>query len=245
MKFRSGIEEKNIIVKCGADKYLPFALVFGFYVILFGTISPGGGFQGGVCVASAVLLLYLGYGYDVVKRVIRAEVLRVNEAIGASLYILLGLAGLVYGANFCTNIFSSSGEVGDIFSGGTITFMGYAVGFKVLCGIGFLLLMMLGLLAPGEGEAEGSIAAAPAGEGSAETVAAVSESGTEPSTPSEAVTGEGAAGKEAAGGQEAEKKMPKAEAAGPVTASGAETAGAKAPASPDPEQKNEKKEAEP
>ncbi len=229
MKFRSGIEEKNIIVKCGADKYLPFALVFGFYVILFGTISPGGGFQGGVCVASAVLLLYLGYGYDVVKRVIRAEVLRVNEAIGASLYILLGLAGLVYGANFCTNIFSSSGEVGDIFSGGTITFMGYAVGFKVLCGIGFLLLMMLGLLAPGAGEAEGSIAAAPAGEGGAETAAgetametaaAADDSGTELSAPAEAVTGTDASGGKKAGAD-----------AGTV--------------SPEPEQKNEKKEAEP
>ena len=52
MKFKDGIKERNIIIKCGADKFLPFALTFGLYIILFGTISPGGGFQGGVCVAS-------------------------------------------------------------------------------------------------------------------------------------------------------------------------------------------------
>ena len=46
MKLKSGIQEKNIILKCGADALLPFAIVFGIYVILFGTVSPGGGFQG-------------------------------------------------------------------------------------------------------------------------------------------------------------------------------------------------------
>ena len=51
MKLKSGIQEKNIILKCGADALLPFAIVFGIYVILFGTVSPGGGFQGGVIVA--------------------------------------------------------------------------------------------------------------------------------------------------------------------------------------------------
>ena len=64
MKFKDGIKERNIIVKCGADMFLPFALLFGIYIILFGTVSPGGGFQGGVMVASAALLLYLGYGYN-------------------------------------------------------------------------------------------------------------------------------------------------------------------------------------
>ena len=56
MKFKNGITEKQIIVRCAADKILPFSLVFGIYIILFGTISPGGGFQGGVLVASGALL---------------------------------------------------------------------------------------------------------------------------------------------------------------------------------------------
>ncbi len=154
MKFKNGLKERNIVVKCAADKFLPFALVFGIYIILFGTVSPGGGFQGGVIVASGALLLFLGYGYQTATKAINMEVLRVNESCGATLYVFLGLAGIIVGANFARNIFYNIGEVGDLISAGTITFMGYAVGYKVLTGVSFLLLLMLGLLAPGADDDE-------------------------------------------------------------------------------------------
>lgn len=154
MKFKNGITEKNVIVKCGADMFLPFAIVFGIYIILFGTVSPGGGFQGGVMVASAVILLYLGYNYQTAKSAINTEVLRVGEASGAILYVIFGLCGLFVGANFCRNIFFDNGAVGDLISAGTITYMGYSVGFKVLTGVGFLLMLLLSLLAPGSDDEE-------------------------------------------------------------------------------------------
>lgn len=154
MKFKKGITERNIVVKCGADSFLPFAVVFGIYIILFGTVSPGGGFQGGVITASAALLLYLGYNYNIAIRAINPEVLRVNEALGATLYVIFGLCGIFAGFNFCRNIFFDIGNVGDLISAGTITFMGYSVGYKVMCGVGFLLLLMLGLLAPGADDYE-------------------------------------------------------------------------------------------
>ena len=157
MKFKNGIKEKSVIVKCGADMMLPFAVVFGIYIILFGTVSPGGGFQGGVMVASAALLLYLAYGYKGAKDAINTEVLRVSEALGATLYVIFALCGLFVGANFCRNIFFDNGAVGDLISAGTITFMGYSVGFKVLTGVGFLLLLMLGLLAPDTDEEEDEV----------------------------------------------------------------------------------------
>ena len=148
MKFKNGITEKNIVVKCGADKILPFSLVFGIYIILFGTISPGGGFQGGVIAASGILLLYIGYGYSTASKAVKQEVLRVCEPIGAVLYVILGLCGIVLGTVFCRNVFFANGKIGDLVSAGNITFMGWTVGFKVLTGIGFLILLMLALLAP-------------------------------------------------------------------------------------------------
>lgn len=148
MKFKKGITEKNVIVKCAADKILPFSLVFGIYIILFGTISPGGGFQGGVICASAVLLLYIGHGYATASDAVKMEVLRVCEPIGATLYVILGLCGIVLGSVFCRNIFFNNGNIGDLVSAGNVTYMGWTVGFKVLTGIGFLILLMLGLLAP-------------------------------------------------------------------------------------------------
>ena len=147
MKFKSNIQGKEVIVRCAADKFLPFALVFGLYVILFGTVSPGGGFQGGVIVSSACLLIYLGHGYKTTAGAVNGEVLRVNEAIGAAFYVILGMIGILLGANFARNVFYDIGKVGDLISAGTITFMSYTVGYKVLTGVGFLLLMMLGMLA--------------------------------------------------------------------------------------------------
>lgn len=148
MHFKDGIHEKNIIVRCAADRLLPFALTFGIYIIIYGTISPGGGFQGGVTVASAILFLYLAYGYNETALEVNPEVLRINEAIGASIYVILGLAGILTGMNFCRNWLYDIGAVGDVISAGTVTFMGYTVGYKVLTGVGFLLILMLGLLGP-------------------------------------------------------------------------------------------------
>lgn len=148
MKYKNGIQPRNVIIKCGADSMLPFCVVFGIYIILFGTVSPGGGFQGGVIAASACLLLYLAYGYKTASEAINMEILRVNEALGAILYTALGMCGIILGVRFCQNVFFDSSAVGEMLSAGTITFMSFTVGYKVLTGVGFLLLLMLALLAP-------------------------------------------------------------------------------------------------
>lgn len=140
------IENSDLIVRCLADTFTPLALVLGFYVILHGNISPGGGFQGGVLVSSCVLLLYLGYGYKGASSVLNAEVMHVGEAISAVCYVVFALLGIFFGFNFCRNVFWNSGNAGELWSSGTIALMNYDVGFKVLTGIGFLLLMVIGLL---------------------------------------------------------------------------------------------------
>ncbi|HBR07297.1 MAG TPA: cation:proton antiporter [Clostridiales bacterium] len=140
-------DNSDLIVKCLADKFLPLSLVLGLYVILHGNISPGGGFQGGVLVSSAVLLLYLAYGYKGAAATISGKILHKGEAFGAICYIVFAMLGIFYGFNFCRNVLFSRGEIGDIWSSGTIALMNYAVGLKVLTGVGFLLMLVIGLLA--------------------------------------------------------------------------------------------------
>lgn len=60
---RSLPREKEEIPKNDSDTILavsrilyPFMLLFGFYIIIFGDLSPGGGFQGGVILATARLI---------------------------------------------------------------------------------------------------------------------------------------------------------------------------------------------
>lgn len=145
---KKNVKVKNIIVKCAADVFAPIGLVLGLYIILHGHLSPGGGFQGGVLVASAVIMLYLGYGYETAKKTFSIEMLRKNEAIGAIMYSFFALIGIIFGANFCRNVFFNVGNPGDLYSSGTIFWMNFSVGYKVLTGVGFLILLMVGLLAP-------------------------------------------------------------------------------------------------
>ena len=137
---------KRIIQRCGCDKILPLTLVYIFYLILHGHLSPGGGFQGGGLMVAVVILIYLGHGYDVTLKSLRPGFLHHSEGFLSFLYIIAALLGVVYLGNFCQNVFSDIGNIGDLFSTGTIFIMDTIVGFKVITGVGVLAISMLGLL---------------------------------------------------------------------------------------------------
>ena len=105
-----------------------------------------------------MLLLYLGYGFRGVATAINMERMHKLEAVGAIAYVLFAMLGIFAGYNFCRNILWNSGEIGDLWSAGTISLMNYSVGFKVLTGVGFLLLLIIALLSTGdEHEDDGTI----------------------------------------------------------------------------------------
>ena len=137
---------KNIIPACGADTVLPFALVYLFYIIFHGHLSPGGGFQGGVLMVGAVVLLYLGHGYKTTTRALSLHFMHHAEGAVSILYICFAMIGVAYAGNFCYNALSDLGNIGDLWSSGTIFLMNSAVGIKVLTGVGVLALSMVGLL---------------------------------------------------------------------------------------------------
>jgi multicomponent Na+:H+ antiporter subunit B len=92
-------------------------VLFGLYIALHAMTTPGGGFQGGVIIASGTLLVFLGEGYRSWRRVVRSEVLDACEGTGAALYALCGFASMLAGAPFLTN-FLPLGTAKDVFSGG-------------------------------------------------------------------------------------------------------------------------------
>jgi multicomponent Na+:H+ antiporter subunit B len=112
--------------------------VFGIYIVTHGQLTPGGGFQGGVILATAPLLIYLAGEFSTFKRVAPHLLIEIAEAIGAGGYALVGIAGLLAGMPFLTNVLPL-GNVGDVFSGGTVLWINLAVGLEV--GAGFLVLM--------------------------------------------------------------------------------------------------------
>ena len=56
------------IVRTMTTLIFGFIMVYGFYVIAHGHLSPGGGFQGGAIVASAFALLLVTYGTDHIQK---------------------------------------------------------------------------------------------------------------------------------------------------------------------------------
>lgn len=137
---------KRVIQRCGCDTILPLTLVYIFYIILHGHLSPGGGFQGGVLMVAAVLLIYLGHGYEKTTKALSLGFMHDFEGFTSVIYIALAMVGVCYGANFCMNVFAGYGKIGELLSSGTIFLMNVTVGAKVLAGVSVLVLSMLGLL---------------------------------------------------------------------------------------------------
>ncbi len=140
------LKKKYVISSCGCDIIMPFALVYLFYIILHGHLSPGGGFQGGVLMVGVFTMMYLGYGYEKTMNSLSVNGLHAGEGWASIFYVLVAMLGICFAGNFCQNVLFKSGEIGDLWSSGTIFLMNAAVGVKVLTGVGVLALYMFAII---------------------------------------------------------------------------------------------------
>lgn len=111
-----------------------FTVVFGLYVCTHGQLSPGGGFAGGVILATAVILVYVAVNPKAFQRLASHAATEVLEALGAGSYALIGLVPLLYGRALLTNVLPL-GKTGDVFSSGTIGLISTCVGVEVTAAI--------------------------------------------------------------------------------------------------------------
>jgi multicomponent Na+:H+ antiporter subunit B len=108
------------------------ALLIGLWLMAFGYVTPGGGFQGGVLFAGALLLLYLVGSHRDYHPFRDERVLDPLEALGVGGYVVVGLAALVSGTAFLTNLFGI-GTAGTLRSGGSIALLNWASAIAVSC----------------------------------------------------------------------------------------------------------------
>ncbi|MDQ8202064.1 MnhB domain-containing protein [Pelagicoccus sp. SDUM812003] len=74
--------------------------VFALYVVFHGHYSPGGGFQGGALLASAVILLRIGEGREASQGDLASGSALGIGAIGAWIFGGVGLIGMFFGGKF-------------------------------------------------------------------------------------------------------------------------------------------------
>jgi multicomponent Na+:H+ antiporter subunit B len=117
-------------------------VVLGLYIVAHGAITPGGGFQGGVILAGALLLVYAAGQTVAVHHVRPVSLVEVAEAVGAGAYVLIGLGGLIAAGAVLTN-WLPHGTAGDLLSGGTVPLLNLAVGLEVAGGVTLILTELL------------------------------------------------------------------------------------------------------
>jgi len=137
----------TIIVKSVSSWVKVLIFVFGIYIILFGHLTPGGGFAGGVILASSYILLMLAYGRKTVEGALPLKAASKLDCIGALLFTAIGISGLFFGGSFFANFLHQKyfpGEPLSLISSGTIPLSNIAIGLKVGASL-FLVILMLSI----------------------------------------------------------------------------------------------------
>lgn len=144
------------IVKTMSSITFPLIVIFGFYIIAHGHLTPGGGFQGGAVVASGFAMILIAYGSFWTVKKVKEKHLSILESFGAVAFIGLGFLGLIFGSVFflnfmanTTNFFGLFGSqvpylstIANINTAGVLPLMNFAVGLKVIAGLFAIVLVM-------------------------------------------------------------------------------------------------------
>jgi len=118
--------QPSLILRVSAKILFPFLILFGAYIFIHGHLTPGGGFQGGAIIASAVLFLYLG---STDKR-LPGHFIEYLESLSGLAFIGIGLTGIVI-SNIFLNNFLPKGVLYNLFSAGIIPILYIIIGIKV------------------------------------------------------------------------------------------------------------------
>jgi len=130
------------IIRTIVQKLFPFIVLFGLYLISHGHLSPGGGFQGGVVVGTAIILLALSYGIEKTEKKFENRRLSILEKLGILTFIFLGFLGIFLGPSFLGN-FLPLGKSGQIASGGLMLLFNIAIGIEVAAGVSIIFYALV------------------------------------------------------------------------------------------------------
>jgi multicomponent Na+:H+ antiporter subunit B len=118
--------DAGFILRTSTDALFPLLLTVGFYVILYGHLTPGGGFQGGVILAAAFFLSVLGRPRTTLDHGLIVFI----EGFAGAAFIAVGLWALFTEGAFLKPMLSP-GTMGDLISAGTLPLLSLPLGLKV------------------------------------------------------------------------------------------------------------------
>ena len=130
-------------------------VLLGWWLASHAQTNPSGGFQGGVILASAFMLIYLSGEFLAFRRLSPVALLDGAEALGAGAFVAAGLAAVAQGLPYLDNFLPLGQVPGAVSSSGTIALISFFVGIEVAAAfvliIGELLEQTLLVRAGGRG----------------------------------------------------------------------------------------------
>ena len=105
--------------------------VLGWWLASHAQTNPSGGFQGGVVLASAFILIYLAGEFLTFKKLSPVALLDAVEAIGAGGFAAIGLAAIAMNLPYLYNYLPLGQYPGAVSSSGTIALISFFVGIEV------------------------------------------------------------------------------------------------------------------
>lgn len=141
------MKQKTDILDVATRKLAPYMFLFGLYLVSFGDVSPGGGFQGGVVISSGLILLAIGKDFSVVETLFPLTRLSATEAVAFLGLLALGSVGAVTAGGFLADFMpgAAAAEGGGLLPGVRFIFvLNLLIGVKVAAGVSLIFLYLFG-----------------------------------------------------------------------------------------------------
>lgn len=137
-KVRKKVLDQSFILKTGSRLLFPLMFLFGIYIIVHGHLTPGGGFPGGVIIATGFFVVLLTSENVKFKK----NLMSVLEGLAGLSFIGMGLVGLFGPENSFLQNFLPLGDFNTLFSAGIIPIIYALVGVKVAAELSSVVYVM-------------------------------------------------------------------------------------------------------
>lgn len=97
-------KSNDLLIQSVAKIAVVIILTFAVNLFVSGHHFPGGGFIGGLAFASAIILLFVAFDIESVRKNMPVD-FKVLAAVGVLISVLTGVGGMVFGEEFLTQAF--------------------------------------------------------------------------------------------------------------------------------------------
>ena len=130
------------IVKTVVRFAMGIIFLFGWYIIVYGHLTPGGGFAGGTILACGYVILTLAFGKDVSLRKMTDMAASILDNTCALLFAVIPITGMAFGYFFLNYFYH--GAPFNLVSAGFIPIYNILIGLKVTSSL-FAIFMALSI----------------------------------------------------------------------------------------------------